>query len=76
VIATPVHRDDQCLTVAEIAERLNVKPDTVRRLFMKELGVIVISFPRKGRRVYRTLRILLSVYQRALTRARFRAAAM
>ena len=68
MLATPIHLDDQCLTVAEIAERLKVKPDTVRRLFMNEPGVIVISFPRKGRRVYRTLRIPPSVYQRVVTR--------
>ncbi len=62
------HVDDQCLTVAEVAERLKVKPDTVRRLFMNEPGVIVISFPRKGRRVYRTLRIPVRVHQRVVTR--------
>lgn len=60
--------DEQCLTVAEVAERLKVKPDTVRRLFMNEPGVIVIGFPRKGKRMYRTLRIPASVYQRVLTR--------
>ena len=63
-----IHVDDQCLTVAEVAERLKVKPDTVRRLFMNEPGVIVISFPRKGRRAYRTLRIPVRVYQRVVTR--------
>ena len=67
-MATPVHVNDQCLTVAEIAERLKVRPDTVRRLFINEPGVIVIRFPRKGRRVYSTLRVPLSVYQRAVTR--------
>jgi hypothetical protein len=67
-MATPVHVDDQCLTVAEIAERLKIKPDTVRRLFINEPGVIVIRFPRKGRRVYRTLRVPLGVYQRVVTR--------
>jgi hypothetical protein len=67
-MATPVPVDDQCLTVAEIAERLKVKPDTVRRLFINEPGVIVIRFPRKGRRLYRTLRVPLSVYQRVVTR--------
>ena len=65
---TLMHVDDQCLTVADVAERLRVKPDTVRRLFMNEPGVIVISAPRKGRRVYRTLRIPVSVYRRVVTR--------
>jgi hypothetical protein len=63
-----LHVDEQCLTVADVAERLKVKPDTVRRLFIREPGVIVIYFPRKGKRVYRTLRIPVSVYQRVLTR--------
>ncbi|MEO7191991.1 MAG: hypothetical protein ABI051_13135 [Vicinamibacterales bacterium] len=49
-------------------ERLKIKHDTVRRLFMNEPGVIVIWFPRKGTRTYRTLRIPLSVYQRVVTR--------
>jgi hypothetical protein len=49
-------------------ENASKKPDTIRRLFLTEPGVIVISAPRKGRRVYRTLRIPISVYQRVLTR--------
>lgn len=68
VIKSQIQIDEQCLTVAEVAERLKVKPDTVRRLFMNEPGVIVIRFPRKGKRVYRTLRIPGSVYQRVVTR--------
>ena len=56
------------LTIAEVAEHLKVNDDTVRRLFINEPGVIVICFPRKGRRVYRTLRIPESVFRRVLTR--------
>jgi hypothetical protein len=55
-------------TVAEVAERLKVNDETVRRLFLHEPGVIVISFPRKGRRVYRTVRIPEDVLQRVLAR--------
>jgi hypothetical protein len=55
-------------TVAEVAERLKVNEETVRRLFLHEPGVIVISFPRKGRRVYRTVRIPEDVLQRVLAR--------
>jgi hypothetical protein len=62
------HGDEQFLTVAEIGERLKLKPDTIRRLFSLEPGVIIISAPKKGRRVYRTLRIPVSVYERVLTR--------
>jgi hypothetical protein len=60
--------DDRCLTVADVASRLNVKADTVRRLFGHEPGVIVICTPRKGRRVYRTLRIPEHVFRRVVMR--------
>ena len=55
-------------TLAEVAERLKVNDDTVRRMFRHEPGVIVICFPRKGRRVYRTLRIPESVLDRVISR--------
>jgi hypothetical protein len=54
-------------TLAEVAERLKVNDDPVR-MFMKEPGVIVICFPRKGRRLYRTLRIPESVLDRVIGR--------
>ena len=60
--------DEQCMTVSDVAERLNLNADTVRRLFRNEPGVIVVSCARKGRRAYRTLRIPPSVYQRVLIR--------
>ena len=60
--------DEPYLTVVEVAERLKVNDETVRRLFLNEPGVLVICFPRHGRRVYRTLRIPESVFQRVLTR--------
>ena len=60
--------DDQFLTVAEIAERLKVKHDTVRRLFIHEPGVVIIRFPRKGKRLYRTVRVPVRVYERVVTR--------
>jgi hypothetical protein len=55
-------------TLAEVAERVKVNADPVRRMFMKEPGVIVICFPRKGRRLYRTLRIPESVLDRVIGR--------
>ncbi len=65
----PILRDDEaCLTVREIAERLKVDDETVRRLFVNEPGVIVICRPRKGIRVYRTLRIPQHLFQRVVTR--------
>jgi hypothetical protein len=59
---------ESCLTVTDVAERLKIDKDTARRLFVDEPGVIVISFPRKGRRTYRTLRIPEAVFRRVLTR--------
>ena len=56
------------LTVADIAERLKVNEETARRLFLNEPGVIVICYPRKGVRVYRTLRRPESIYARVVTR--------
>ena len=43
--------DERFLTVLEVAERLKVNDETVRRLFLNEPGVVVICFPRRGRRV-------------------------
>jgi hypothetical protein len=63
-----VNIEEAYLTVNEVAERLKVNEETVRRIFLNEPGVLVICFPRKGRRVYRTLRIPLGVFQRVLTR--------
>jgi len=60
--------NENCLTVAQVAERLKVNLETVRRLFLNEPGVIVICFPRRGKRVYRTLRIPDHVFQRVLRR--------
>jgi hypothetical protein len=59
---------ERYLTVSDVAERLKVNEDTIRRLFGNEPGVLVICFPRRGRRIYRTLRIPESVYQRVLMR--------
>jgi predicted ArsR family transcriptional regulator len=56
------------LTVAEVADRLKVNEETVRRLFLNEPGVVVICFPRRGRRVYRTLRVPESVFRRVVVR--------
>jgi hypothetical protein len=60
--------DDRFFTLQDVAARLQVNEDTVRRLFINEPGVVVICFPRLGRRVYRTLRIPERVLERVLTR--------
>jgi hypothetical protein len=67
-MAAQIDTSECFLTVAEVAERLKVDDETVRRLFLNEPGVVVICFPRRGRRVYRTLRIPDRVFQRVLTR--------
>ena len=67
-MAAQVDTNETFLTVAEVAERLKLNEETVRRLFLNEPGVVVICFPRRGRRVYRTLRIPAKVFQRVPTR--------
>lgn len=64
----PLRINERCLTVTEVADRLKVNQETVRRIFMDEPGVLVIYRPRKGRRQYRTLRIPERVFQRVVTR--------
>jgi hypothetical protein len=68
LMAAQVDANAVFLTVAEVAERLKVNEETVRRIFLNEPGVVVICFPRRGRRVYRTLRIPENVFHRVLTR--------
>ena len=63
-----VRGDETYLTVTDVAERLKINEDTVRRLFLNEPGVLVICFPRRGRRLYRTLRIPQAVFERVVTR--------
>ena len=63
-----VDTNETYLTVADVAEPLKVNEETARRLFLNEPGVIVICYPRKGVRVYRTLRIPENVYARVVTR--------
>src|SRR2546425_298246 len=57
-------------TVAEIASMWNLAPDTVRRMFEREPGVLVLGDADggKGKRRYTTLRIPESVAQRVYRR--------
>jgi len=48
-------------SVEELAEIWKVSDDFIRRLFLREPGVVVFHHARPGRRVYRTLRIPESV---------------
>lgn len=63
-----VAAEESLLTLSDAAARLKVNEDTVRRLFVNEPGVVLICFPRKGKRVYRTVRIPEHVFRRVLTR--------
>lgn len=51
-------------SIEEIAETWGMSQDFVRRLFLREPGVVIFHHQRPGRRVYRTLRIPQSVAER------------
>ena len=57
------------LTTAEVAEKLDVSRDTVRRMFKNEPGVLNIVAKRKsGAREYRILRIPRSIFNQVIER--------
>ena len=58
------------LSVEELAELWGMSVDFVRRLFLKEPGVVVFYRQQLGRRVYRTVRIPESVALRVHRRMR------
>jgi hypothetical protein len=55
-------------TVGQIARRRNLSSDTVRRIFLEEPGVLVITRHRPHKRVYRSLRIPETVDNRVFAR--------
>ena len=57
-------------SVEELAELWKLSDDFIRRLFLREPGVVIFYHARPGRRVYRTLRIPESVAQRVHRRMR------
>jgi hypothetical protein len=57
-------------TPEQLAELWSVSEDFVRRLFLKEEGVVVFYRHQPGKRVYRTLRIPGSVALRVHRRMR------
>jgi transcriptional regulator GlxA family with amidase domain len=57
-------------SVEELAEAWGMSDDFVRRLFLREPGVVVFFNHRPGKRVYRVLRIPESVAQRVHRRMR------
>lgn len=68
--------NEQYLTVAEVAEMLDVSSDTVRRVFADEPGVINIGPRNRGAdRPYRILRIPRAVLERFLAERAVKAGA-
>jgi hypothetical protein len=59
---------EQHFTVGQVAKNRNLSGDTIRRLFIDEPGVIVISKPKHRKRTYRVLRIPESVERRVFAR--------
>lgn len=59
---------ENLFTVQELARLWSLSTDTVRRLFQREPGTVVLTHHRPGRRTYRTLRIPQSVAERVYRR--------
>ena len=57
-------------SVEELCELWGMSDDFIRRLFVREPGVVVFYHQRPGRRVYRTLRIPASIADRVHRRLR------
>jgi len=63
-----LEQPQQHFTVEQIARNRNLSADTIRKLFVDEPGVIVISKPKRFKRTYRVLRIPASVERRVFAR--------
>jgi hypothetical protein len=59
--------DEEYLTVAAVAEILNISRDTVRRMFDNEPGVLNVGPSHGAGRRYRVLRIPLGVLKRVMS---------
>ena len=71
-VVSPVDFAEPHFTVAQIAEMWQLSPDSVRRLFMNEPGILMFGgdATRRGTRRYTTLRIPKSVAERVHRRLR------
>jgi AraC-like DNA-binding protein len=63
-----VEEVERHLTVGQIARIRNLSSNTVRRLFIHEPGVVVLSVVKPRKRIYRVLRIPESVERRVFSR--------
>lgn len=59
---------EQHFTVQELALRLRVSADSVRRRFKREPGVLHLGSPKRNRRTYDPIRIPQSVAERVYRR--------
>jgi hypothetical protein len=57
-----------CYSVKELAFIWNLDPETVRRIFIKEPGVMIFRNQKPGKRIFRTLRIPGAVAVRVANR--------
>ena len=64
MFAEPDSTTERHYSTAELSQLWNMSEDFVRRLFLREPGVVIFCNPRRGARVYRTLRIPASVAER------------
>lgn len=67
-MAVPETAFERHYSVEELAELWHLSEDFVRRLFLREPGVVIFYQSRPGRRVYRTLRVPGSVVARVHTK--------
>jgi hypothetical protein len=67
-VLTPLP-EEVYLSTNQVAEKLNLSHDLVRKLFAREPGVLALTRPAKRhKRTYTTLRIPGSVLNRVVTR--------
>jgi hypothetical protein len=59
---------ERYLTVGQVSRRRNLSSDTIRRLYINEPGVIVITKPNPRKRIFRSLRIPETVERRVFAR--------
>jgi hypothetical protein len=59
---------EYCYSTKELAFRWNLSSETLRRIFLKEPGVMIFREQQAGKRVYRTMRIPGSVAIRVKSR--------
>jgi hypothetical protein len=57
MVEAPELDENYFYSVKELAYLWNLSDESIRRVFIKEPGVMVLPTNRSGRRIYRTIRI-------------------